>query len=286
MFSALPQLKAFLEVASSIPSLIPTTPLTPPSPLSPHSPSSPPTTPDGFPVAPEFKPPQLNTSSSTLSPPSTPLLLLPAPSPQAPSSTKPVHPAALRRSQLKRAIKKEKEMKDTKEDILSSLVPNLDQEDLLIEKLLLNGADEHSIIDGYYETELSKANTTLHHNLESVNVGELDIPDSEMHKFIRNNTEIDVLSQLPSHQEDEVPESSNKKTSKTKRTTTKRKQRSGENGTGAKRRKASGSKKSANGEDSNSNSKSESSEASEESDEELRGLSKLPASSFASFESF
>lgn len=70
----------------------------------------------------------------------------------------------------------------------------LDDEDVMIERLLLVGVPDVTILDGYYHTarQLSAAESSI--PLDSEHLTEADIPDAEMGKFIRRPDEVRALS--------------------------------------------------------------------------------------------
>ena len=69
----------------------------------------------------------------------------------------------------------------------------LDEEDLLIEKLLLQGVEEYKLTDGYYESHLQELVPPLGISSDSVELTENDIPESELCKFIKSPEEVNML---------------------------------------------------------------------------------------------
>jgi len=92
---------------------------------------------------------------------------------------------------------------------------SLDEEDLMIERLLLMGADDTSILEGNFASlsaSLLASNnnynltpTTSTRNLEAEELNESDLPDDEIFDYLRTNEEIAVLNKMP------VNESANKR---------------------------------------------------------------------------
>lgn len=86
---------------------------------------------------------------------------------------------------------------------------DLDEESLLIEKLLLEGVDESLLLDGYYGSpsstssaqqipstnSLSISNKTW---LDSPELNNLDIPDRELHQYIKSPAEVKAWTELMS----------------------------------------------------------------------------------------
>lgn len=74
-----------------------------------------------------------------------------------------------------------------------ALVTPLDNEDIMIERLLLVGVSDAEILDGYYDTarQLSAKEKSI--PLDSENLTEADIPEAELGKFIRRPEEIRTL---------------------------------------------------------------------------------------------
>lgn len=93
-------------------------------------------------------------------------------------------------------------------------MPALDQEDLTIERLLLNGVSDDVILNGYYDADVTLQSINPLPDLDSVFVGEADIPDSEMDKFIRTPAEVEIYSQLRGEQAEEAEQETTKKTNK------------------------------------------------------------------------
>ena len=83
------------------------------------------------------------------------------------------------------------EPKEEKEKLSLLVLPNVDHEDLVIEKLLLHGIGEDQILDGYYHMDLLA--DVKHPSMHSEALGEDDIPEDELGKFIRTQDEVDIL---------------------------------------------------------------------------------------------
>jgi len=71
----------------------------------------------------------------------------------------------------------------------------IDSEDLIIEKLLMQGVDEEIIMNGWYTADPHTYEAKGDYQ-EEKDVGEDDIPEREMNKFIRSHEEITLLTQL------------------------------------------------------------------------------------------
>eukprot|EP00027_Filamoeba_sp_ATCC50430_P016569 CAMPEP_0168578394 /NCGR_PEP_ID=MMETSP0413-20121227/21307_1 /TAXON_ID=136452 /ORGANISM="Filamoeba nolandi, Strain NC-AS-23-1" /LENGTH=320 /DNA_ID=CAMNT_0008612233 /DNA_START=360 /DNA_END=1319 /DNA_ORIENTATION=- len=84
---------------------------------------------------------------------------------------------------------------------------DLDEEDLIIERLLLSGCSQEDIINmngeyTKYEQSTKKAPT---HDLESTELTEQDIPDSQILDFIKSPSEVAALAQITPHTEPSEP---------------------------------------------------------------------------------
>jgi len=87
---------------------------------------------------------------------------------------------------------------------------SLNEEDLMIERLLLMGADDTSILEGNFASlsasllssnnnyNLATTTATSTRNLEAEELNESDLPDDEIFDYLRTNEEIAVLNKIPS----------------------------------------------------------------------------------------
>jgi len=92
-----------------------------------------------------------------------------------------------------------KEEKGSKEIIGDEECDDMcDEEDLQIERLLLEKVDENQLLDGHYEFLLQKTNDSLLNEkyLDSVELTERDLPDKELSQFIRTKEEVEFFEQL------------------------------------------------------------------------------------------
>jgi transcription initiation factor TFIIB len=85
----------------------------------------------------------------------------------------------------------------------STIPEDIDEEDLLIERMLLEGVDEEVLLNGYYNVATAAAIVPnksvldcLQEEGEGEMLGEADIPECEMNKFIRSEEEVQALQEL------------------------------------------------------------------------------------------
>jgi transcription initiation factor TFIIIB Brf1 subunit/transcription initiation factor TFIIB len=74
---------------------------------------------------------------------------------------------------------------------------DIDHEDLAIERLLLQGVSEDVLLSGYYDAVPNPSQpAVLSDGDDGEGVGEADIPDNEIHKFIRSAEEVRLYRML------------------------------------------------------------------------------------------
>src|SRR6185437_12055959 len=107
------------------------------------------------------------------------------------------HPALATKLSQDLVVKLEKEVLPASAGQVLPQPEELDEEDIMIERLLLVNVAEAVILDGYYQSarELSTAEKNI--ALDSEHLTEADLPETELNKFIRRPEEVSRLQERP-----------------------------------------------------------------------------------------
>jgi len=84
-----------------------------------------------------------------------------------------------------------------------------DEEDRIIELLLLQGVPDETILTGYYDVDPTVHSTSVNIGSNSKELGEYDLPDEELHQFVRSEHDLEYEERLYVHTDKKVKNTNN-----------------------------------------------------------------------------